>query len=126
MYNPNKNEVPNDIVSYEGELFLVTKFNQKTFKATSLKTGKPWGMSYFVADFVRKATNADRAIQVELVDSALCLGSVVKFQSNLFTVLAISSTGALRLAKLGGDKDRYYKSINPKLVQKVELSDILK
>lgn len=124
MYEPNRNEVPNDIIVCQGKEYLVTKFNPQKFKATDLATGKTWNIPYYMAEFVRKATNADRAFEVELANTAFVLGEVVHFKLALYVVLGVTGTG-LKLAKLGGDHDKYYRNVPLKSVQKVELSAIL-
>lgn len=124
MYNPSEARV-DDIILCQGKEYLVTKLNPKKFKATDLATGKTWNIPYYMASFDRKATNADRAVEITLADTALVLGDVVQFKGALFAVLGSTSTG-LKLAKLGGDHDKFYRNVSPKVVTRVELSTILK
>lgn len=123
MYNPIEARL-NDIIGCQGKEYLVTKLNPKKFKATDLATGKTWNIPYYMADFVRKANAVDKTINDTVSSKALVLGEVVQFKSELYVVLG-STTAGLKLAKLGGDSDKYYRNVSPSVVEKVELSAIL-
>lgn len=123
MYNPLEARI-HDVVECQGKNYLVTKLNPKKFKATDLATGKTWNIPYFMANFVRKSTPADRTFEIELQQKALVLGEVVQFKTQLYVVIGVTA-GGLKLVKLGGDSDKYYRNVSPSVVEKVELSAIL-
>lgn len=122
----------NDVVYYDGAEYLVEKVNPKTLKTIHMSTGKRWTLPHYVK-FLRKATATDLVIKAEAVATALVLGSVVKFvgktsstQNALYVVLGVGSNSLVKVAKLGGDHDRFYKNVNPKSLKAVEPSDFLK
>lgn len=124
MYNPSSASI-NDVVSLSGKTYIVTKLNPKKFKATDLSTGKTWNIPYFMAEFVRKATPADFLINETLTETAFVLGNIVKFKNGLYVVIGMTSSG-LKLVKLGGDYDKYYRNVSPKVCEKVDPSTVLK
>lgn len=119
----------NDIISCDGDEFIVTKVNPANLKARNLRTGQPWNINKYLASFVRKSTPMDHVQTVEAVSQAFVLGSVVEFGAKgLYVVVAVSSDGTYRIAKLGGDNNKYYrkvKSTSLKAVSLLELSSKL-
>lgn len=118
----------NDIIACEGQEFMVTKVNPVRLKARNLKTGQPWNIDKYMATFLRKSSAYDHVKAVEAVSQALELGSMVEFKNDVYVVLALQAGGTYRIAKLGGDHNRYYKSVSRaalKSVTRVELPNLL-
>ncbi len=118
----------NDIIACDGQEFIVTKVNSVNLKARNLKTGQPWNINKYMATFLRKSSPTDHVKAVEAVSNALELGSVVKFKNDAYVVLALQAGGTYRIAKLGGDKNRYYKSVSRTsltAISRIELPNLL-
>jgi hypothetical protein len=114
----------NDIIACEGKEFMVTKVNSVNLKARNLKTGQPWNINKHLATFLRKSTPADHVQTVEVVKQSFVLGSIVDFQSKLYVVIALSSDGTYRIAKLGGDNNKYYRKVSSSKLKAVSTLDL--
>lgn len=119
-----------DIVTCQGAEYIVTKCNPANLKARHLETGKSWNIPRYAAVFVRKAVATDYAQKIEAISQSFVLGAVVQFANNAkagksaHVVLGISSSGLYRVAKLGGDGDRYYKNIPASSLKAVSSLDL--
>lgn len=116
-----------DVVTCQGGEYIVTKVNPANLKARHLVTGKTWNIPKYAAAFVRHAEPKDYVQKIEAIASSFVLGSTVKFKNNpkagdkTYVVIGVSSSGQYRVAKLGGDGDRYYKNVPSSSLQSVVL-----
>lgn len=97
----------------------VIKVNPKNIKIL-MEDGSRWNMA---PTFIKRAATSEEILAFEEItksgatEKGLTLGTVVQFKNNtgdregVFVVIGFHG-GAWRLAKLGGDKGRYYRGID--------------
>lgn len=99
-------------------LVKVLKVNPKNIKVQK-ENGETWNVSPSFLSLPEEGETFEAAPAA----SRLVMGQVVRFVSGLMPqdlfVVCGEHSGAFRLAKLGGDGNRYYRGINPEQVEVV-------
>ena len=104
------------------ELVKVEKVNPKNIKVVT-QSGKRWNASPF---FLHEATPEDMSGWTEVLpEKPLYLGTGVRFRdgrdSHIYVILGDTS-GLYRIAKLGGDGNRYIRGVSASQLEVVDLN----